>query len=334
MGRWSRPVPVLLLMVFGAALAFAQDKAAKAEWKEYSYADDGFALTAPSTPTLEKKQQATASGNVEMRQYSVDLANDAGVLMSVSNFPSAENSDPKTVLESAVNGSVQATKSKKTSAKDIQLQQVPGIEFDAEGDTFHMRGRYYWSKGRLFSMLAVAPIGTAIPEDAVRVFDSLKFVASAQEPAAKPEWKEYSYADEGFSMTTPSKPSFEKQQQATASGNVGMRQYSVDLGSNTEVLMSVSDFPNANHATPKQALEGAVNGSTQPPKAKKTSEKDIELQQVPGIEFEGESSGYHLFGRYYWKNNRLFSLIAVSPLDQPVPADALRVMDSLKFLAK
>jgi hypothetical protein len=108
----------------------------------------------------------------------------------------------------------------------------------------------------------------------------------------------------------------------------------VDLVGNVEVLMSVSDFPNANHATPKQALEGAVNGSTQPPKAKKTSEKDIELQQVPGIEFEGESAGYHLLGRYYWKNNRLFSLLAVSPLGQPVPADALRVMDSLKFVTK
>jgi hypothetical protein len=334
MGRWSRPVPVLLLMVCGAGLAFSQDQAAKPEWKEYSYPEDGFALTAPSMPTLEKKQQATASGKVEMRQYSVDLANNAGVLMSVSDFPNTADSDPKTVLESAVNGSVQATKAKKTFEKDIERQQIPGIEFDAEGDTFHMRGRYYWSKGRLFSMLAVAPIGTAIPEDAVRVFDSLKFVPAAQEQAAKPDWKEYSYADDGFAMTAPSKPSFEKQKQATASGNIEMRQYTLDLVGSVEVLMNVSDFPNANHATPKEALEGAVNGSTQPPKAKKTSEKDIELQQVPGIEFEGESNGYHLLGRYYWKNNRLFSLLAVSPLGQPVPTDVLRVMDSLKFVAK
>jgi hypothetical protein len=285
-------------------------------------------------PTLDKKQQATVSGKVEMRQYSVDLANNAGVLMSVSDFPNTADSDPKTALESAVNGSVQATKAKKTFEKNIARQQIPGIEFDAEGDTFHMRGRYYWSKGRLFSMLAVAPIATAIPDDAVRVFDSLKFVPAAQEPAAKPDWKEYSYADDGFAMTAPSQPSFEKQKQATASGNIEMRQYTLDLVGNVEVLMNVSDFPNANHAPPKEALEGAVNGSTQPPKAKKTSEKDIELQQVPGIEFEGESNGYHLLGRYYWKDNRLFSLLAVSPLGQPVPTDVLRVMDSLKFVSK
>ena len=36
---------------------------AHAGWSEYSYADDGFALTAPVQPEIEKKQQATAAGN-------------------------------------------------------------------------------------------------------------------------------------------------------------------------------------------------------------------------------------------------------------------------------
>lgn len=55
---------------------------------------------------------------------------------------------------------------------------------------------------------------------------------------------------------------------------------------------------------------------------------------MPGIEFEADTAAYHMLGRYYWKDNRLFSLLAVSPLGQPVPADALKVMDSLKFVAK
>jgi len=53
MGRWLRPFLVSVLLVCGAALVFSQDQAAKPEWKEYAYADDGFALTAPSKPTLE-----------------------------------------------------------------------------------------------------------------------------------------------------------------------------------------------------------------------------------------------------------------------------------------
>ena len=165
-----------LWMVFGAALAFSQAPAAKPEWKEYSYPDDGFALTAPSKPAFQKQQQATAAGNVEMRQYSVDLESDSGVLMSVSDFPNAEKADPKTALEGAVNGSIQATKAKKTSQKDVALQQVPGIEFEAESEAYHMLGRYYWSKGRLLSLLAVAPINAPIPADAVRVMDSLKLI--------------------------------------------------------------------------------------------------------------------------------------------------------------
>jgi hypothetical protein len=165
-----------LRMVCVAAAALSQAQAAKPEWKEYSYSDDGFAFTVPSKPTFQKQQQATATGNVEMRQYSVDLVNAAGVLMSVSDFKDAGDIPAKTLLENAVNGSVQATKGKKISEKDIELQQIPGIEFEAESDAFHMRGRYYWEKGRLFSLLAVAPVGTPIPDDAVRVFDSLKFV--------------------------------------------------------------------------------------------------------------------------------------------------------------
>ena len=329
-----RRVLLWLLTVLGAAVAFAQDQITKPEWKEYSYADDGFAITAPVTPTLAKVQQPTASGNIEMRQYSVDLTKDSGVLMSVSDFPNGSNLTSKQALEDAVNGSIQATKATKTYEKEIELQQVPGIQYEADTAAFHMTGRYYWKDSRLFSMLAVSPLGAPVPAEALRVMDSLKLMAFSPPPPPKPEWKEYSYPDEGFAMTTPAQPQFEKQQKATASGNIELRQYSVELPGNVEVLMSVSDFPNTNHATPKQALEGAVNGSTQTPNAKKTSEKDIDLQQVPGIEFEGESSGFRLFGRYYWKNNRLFSLLAVSPLDQPVPPDALKVMDSLKFVTK
>ena len=153
-------------------------------------------------------------------------------------------------------------------------------------------------------------------------------------PAVEPGWKEYSYADDGFALSAPSQPTLEKQQQPTVSGNIEMRQYSVDLTSDVQVVMSVSDFPNANHAAPKDVLEGAVNGSIQNTKATKTSEKDIQLQQVPGIEFEAATGGYRLLGRYYWKNNRLFALMAVSPLGQPRPPDELRVLDSLRFVTK
>jgi len=111
-----------------------------------------------------------------MRQYSVDLGGDTGVLMSVSDFKDAENVTAKTLLEGAVNGSVQATKAKKTSQKDIELQQTPGIEFEADSDAYHFLGRYYWAKGRLFALLAIAPLNTPFPADAGRVLDSLKFV--------------------------------------------------------------------------------------------------------------------------------------------------------------
>lgn len=325
---------VPMLVLFGVGLALAQDQAAKLEWKEYSYADDGFAITAPVQPAFAKQQQPTASGNIEMRQYSMDLTKDSGVLMSVSDFPNSQIGTPKEALETAVNGSIQATKANKTSQKDIEVQQVPGIEFEADTAAYHMLGRYYWKDGRLFSLLAVTPLGAPVPADALRVMDSLKLMAFAPVQAAKPDWKEYSYSDEGFAMTVPAQPALTKEQQATETGNIEVREYTVDLAENVEILMSVSDFVNSNHATPKAILEGAVNGGLEAAKAKKTSEKDIELEQVPGIEFEADTEAYKMMGRYYWKNNRLFALLAIAPLGAPMPADALRALDSLKFVAK
>ena len=325
---------MLALVVCGSAPAFAQDPAAKPDWKEYSYADDGFALKAPAEPAFAKQQQPTASGNIEMRQYSVDLAKDSGVLMSVSDFPNGVHSPPKEALEAAVNGSVQASKATKKSEKDIQLQQVAGVEFEAETDAYHMLGRYYWKNGRLFSLLAVTPLGAPVPADALRVMDSLKLMAFAPVQVAKPDWKEYSYSDDGFAMTVPAEPALTKEQQSTEAGNIEVREYTVDLAENVEILMSVSDFANTNHAAPKAILEGAVNGGLQAAKAKKTSEKDIEMAQAPGIEFEADTDAYQMMGRYYWKDNRLFALLAIAPLGAPMPADALRALDSLKFVAK
>jgi hypothetical protein len=322
-----------LLMVFAAAPAFAQGQPANPGWQEYSYAQDGFALKAPAPPTFQKVPQSTALGNIEMRQYSVDLTKDSGVLMSVSDFPT-HNLTSKEALEEAVNGSIQATKAKRTSEKSIELQQVPGIEFAADTDTYRMLGRYYWKNNRLFSMLAFSPLGAPVPANALRVMNSLRFIASTSVQASKPEWKEYSYPDDGFAMAAPVQPALAKEQQPTQYGNIEMRQYSVDLTGSLEVLMSVSDIANTAHATPQAILQGAVNGSLPPTKATKISQKDIELQQVPGIEFEARNGDYRLLGRYYWKNDRLFSFLAVAPWGAPMPADAVRVMNSLKFLPK
>jgi hypothetical protein len=334
MRKRRRTIWLPLLAVCSAGLAFSQAPAANPAWQEYSYAEDGFALKAPAPPFFHKLQQPTASGNVELRQYSLDLPNNSGVIMSVSDFPNAKSLTSKEALEEGVTGSIQATNATKTSEKNIVLQQLPGIEYQADTTSFHMLGRYYWQNGRLFAMLAVSALGSSVPPDVLRIMNSLRFIASAPAEASKPEWKEFSYPDDGFAMSAPVQPTFGKEQHATASGNLELRQYSVDLTTSLEVLMSVSDIPNPAHATPTAVLQGAVDGSLPPDKATKISQKDIKLQQVPGIEFEARNGDYRLLGRYYWSNGRLFSFAAVAPWPAPMPPDAVRVMDSLKFLPK
>lgn len=185
----SRLAHALVLLFLSSALfgapALQQQNSdsnsnSKDEWKEYSYASDGFAVSAPSEPVLNKQSQSTPAGNVEVHNYAIELGNNSGVMISTTLFPSAQG-DPKTMVQAAKNGAVGAMNAKITSEKEITIDGNPGVQFDADSENFHIHSRMYVVKGRLITLLAVAPNDGKIPPTADRVFDSFKL----KEPPAK-----------------------------------------------------------------------------------------------------------------------------------------------------
>jgi hypothetical protein len=160
-----------------AAPAFQQNR--QNEWKEYSYASDGFAVSAPSVPIFSKQDKPTAAGTVELHNYAIELGNNSGVMISSTQFENAKDLPPKPLLQGAKNGAIGGMKARLTSEKEIMLDGYPGVQFEAENDNFHMRSRMYIVKGRLLTLLAIAPTGIPIPDDANRIFNSLKLLKNA-----------------------------------------------------------------------------------------------------------------------------------------------------------
>ena len=145
----------------------------KDEWKEYSYASDGFAVSAPAEPVLNKQSQSAPAGNVEVHNYTIELGNNSGVMISSTQFPSAQG-DPKAFLQGVKNSAAGAMNGKITSEKEITLDGNPGVQFEVDSQNFHVRSRMYVVKDRLLTLVAVAPNDSKIPPTADRVFDSFK----------------------------------------------------------------------------------------------------------------------------------------------------------------
>lgn len=143
------------------------------QWKEYSYPDDGFLISAPAEPVVTKSPPLPP-GQPEPHNYAIDLGNDCGVMVSSTEIKGAESVSAKSLLAGAKNGAIQAVKAKLTGEKEITLEEYSGIEFEADTETYHMRARMYVVKSKLLSLLAVAPKGTPVPAEAGRVLDSLK----------------------------------------------------------------------------------------------------------------------------------------------------------------
>jgi hypothetical protein len=169
-----RPVAlfVSLLVLFVATAASAAYAQA---WNEFSYASDGFAVSAASVPELSKQTAQSAVGPVETRIWTWDYSATA-VVIAVADYPTV-NSSVQEVLTNAANGEAGAWKDGKvTSRTPITLQGVSGVECVIDGSEFHGRSRIFFQGRRLWQMLSLAATGAPLYGKTDQMFASFRFV--------------------------------------------------------------------------------------------------------------------------------------------------------------
>jgi hypothetical protein len=151
----------------------------QAGWKEYSFPDDGFAISAPSEPIFEKDTTQTPIGPLESHTYQVPLGAGGGFMVSAAEFKQGEAVPVRELLQAAKNGAAANSKSTASKERDVSLEGNLGLEFELGNEVFHSRVRVFYVHGKLLTVMAAAPAATAIPPEADRLFNSLRLIRKA-----------------------------------------------------------------------------------------------------------------------------------------------------------
>lgn len=315
----KNPLMVALLLAGFAGVAWGQ----KPEWKEHSYPDDGFSVTVPSQPEVEKDQVDTEGGKLDLHTYSVGVGSFFwGLAVTVTDLGRFGDQPPKDILQAGMNGSAAETKGKITAQKEISLHGAPGIEYELSTEKNRSRIRSYYVNGRTITVMSVTALDLPFYADTDRFFSSLRFI---------PEWKEYEFPSDGFAISAPSRPSFKSQAQNTAAGQVEQHLYSIDLSNDAGVIINVVDYGKDAKLSPS-GLQDAKRAGAEVMKAKVSSEKAISLDSNPGLEFELSSESYRSRCRYYIVGNKFVAITSYAGQGMPLPAGSTRILDSLRLL--
>ena len=146
-------------------------------WKEYAYPQDGFSISAPVTPKIEReKAQAAVGGNVELHYYGITLAGNSGFMVVVSPLLPNDDRNPQQVLEDAKKGAIDSVNGKLVSESPTSMENYPGIQIEFDTGNQHSRNRYYVVGRRLYQLAALAPRDKPIPAGTDRFFSSFRLI--------------------------------------------------------------------------------------------------------------------------------------------------------------
>jgi hypothetical protein len=167
---WAALLPALVACVALAAPV-------QSDWKEYVYAEDGFAISAPVQPTLQTETKDTPIGSVDAHNYTVDLGENTAVGVNATDFKIGQGLDAKLILNATKAGLADSLQGKIVSEKEISLGGAPGLELELVTETNHIRFRYFFIEGKLFALMSTAPLVKPFAPETTRMFDSFRLVA-------------------------------------------------------------------------------------------------------------------------------------------------------------
>ena len=154
---------------------------------------------------------------------------------------------------------------------------------------------------------------------------------SAAAPA--PEWKTYSYPEDGFSAVYPNAPELQKSNVPTDAGTFELRAY-LAMDGEAAVFVGVCDYGSAVAGRSSDTvLEGAQGGAVSNTKSHLISTKRITLGTYPGITFEAENDSMHFSARIYLVGTTLYQTLTAALLGKPY-RDTTRFFDSFQLIAR
>ncbi len=178
-GIWEtrRCAAVCSTLLLLAATAAAQPT----PWKEYTYAPDGFTVSFPTSPIVQKKNVPTDAGPIELHEYSEQI-NGVSLIVTVNDYgASMSGKDADAQLEGAKNAALKNAGAHLKSEKKIALsdssgQEISGLEYEAESSAAHFTVRIYMVGSTLYQTLVAAPVSKPFT-GTTEFLDSFKLIA-------------------------------------------------------------------------------------------------------------------------------------------------------------
>lgn len=171
MRAFERPA-LLAISLLASILAFSQANT----WKEYIYAEDGFAVSSPVEPSLVKQVIKPVAGEVEAHFYFIPLEHCKLMLMYGPLHPNDQRT-PEQALQDSKMG-ITITKGKLISEKSISFGAYPGLELETEDGQHRQRGRIYVIDRKVYVLAADVPIGQQFPGEVQRWYDSFRLISA------------------------------------------------------------------------------------------------------------------------------------------------------------
>jgi len=168
--RRPRSLVLLVACLLASLLAFTQNLA----WKEYVYERDGFAVSSPLEPVLEKRIMQPVAGEVEAHFYYASVKDCQLVIMYAPLHPNDKRT-PEQALSDAKLGII-PTKTRLVYEKKITIGSYPGIEVETEEGQYHQRARFYAADRKMYGLVGAAPKETAFPADLQRWYESFRLL--------------------------------------------------------------------------------------------------------------------------------------------------------------
>jgi len=150
----------------GFGLVFAQHKTV---WKEYLFADDGFAITLPDEPNPH-----TDPTLPEMTVYTPSLLSNAKLTLRVSH----QNRDCAATLAQLKDGALQGKEGiDPSSVKDVSIDGHAGLEYQYSSNAYLVSSdRFYCVNGRFYAFSTNWPSTPPRPEGVDRVIKSFRLL--------------------------------------------------------------------------------------------------------------------------------------------------------------
>jgi hypothetical protein len=138
----------------GAVSLFA---ATAASAGEFSYPQDGFAITLPGQPTYSSSVVNSGPSPVEHHDYVLDMGNGARFVISATAIPGSEKADEASTTRAAAEQAAKNGGAADVSYSDITLGSHRGTAATFTVNGKLVKNHYFLAGGRFYLLSAAAP---------------------------------------------------------------------------------------------------------------------------------------------------------------------------------